>query len=357
MANADGTLPPTLRDQFLRDGYLVLPHFFDPAPILVRAKQIVEDEFSLEGHPLTKFSTGDEEGKDGSAHVGDAYFLNSGDKVRFFLEEDAVGPTGELLVPRERSVNKVGHALAVLDPVFHQFTFEERVQNVARSLGLHRDPRVLQSMLICKQPSIGGPVPEHNDSTFLYTDPPTALGFWFALEDCTPSNGCLSFQPGSHLHPPSAAPSSSGGGGASSPASRRPRLIPQADRERLGLGEERGVNRRFVRARVGDGSDQAGTTFVSLGEEREGEEAVWDDSQVRVEACEAGALVLIHGSVLHKSERNRSERSRYIYTFHMIEAEEEGAKYDERNWLQPTAKMPFSRLYAPPPAPNAPVYE
>lgn len=35
-----------------------------------------------------------------------------------------------------------------------------------------------------------------------YTDPKSALGFWFALEDCTPSNGALSFAPGSHLtHP------------------------------------------------------------------------------------------------------------------------------------------------------------
>jgi hypothetical protein len=44
-------------------------------------------------------------------------------------------------------------------------------------------------MIICKQPQIGGEVPEHNDSTFLYTDPPTALGFWIPLEACTPENG------------------------------------------------------------------------------------------------------------------------------------------------------------------------
>lgn len=32
-----------------------------------------------------------------------------------------------------------------------------------------------------------------------YTDPPSALGFWIALEKCTASNGALSFLPGSHL--------------------------------------------------------------------------------------------------------------------------------------------------------------
>jgi len=54
----------------------------------------------------------------------------------------------------------------------------------------------------------------------------------------------------------------------------------------------------------------------------------------------AGSLVLIHGNILHKSERNLSPRSRFIYTFHVIEGENE---YDEKNWLQPTEKG-FSRL-------------
>ncbi|KAG9040739.1 hypothetical protein FS837_000239 [Tulasnella sp. UAMH 9824] len=56
-------------------------------------------------------------------------------------------------------------------------------------------------------------------------------------------------------------------------------------------------------------------------------------------------LVLIHGSVLHKSERNTSSKTRYAYTFHMIESEPY-AQYDEKNWLQPTKEMPFSKLFA-----------
>ena len=39
-------------------------------------------------------------------------------------------------------------------------------------------------------------------STFLYTDPPSAVGFWIPLEKCTPENGALSFLPGSHLTAP-----------------------------------------------------------------------------------------------------------------------------------------------------------
>lgn len=35
---------------------------------------------------MTKFTTGGEDGTDGDKHVGDDYFLNSSDKIRFFFE-------------------------------------------------------------------------------------------------------------------------------------------------------------------------------------------------------------------------------------------------------------------------------
>lgn len=84
-----------------------------------------------------------------------------------------------------------------------------------RRLEANESSSVIQSMVICKQPEVGGAGPSstlsppslalptclvnsHDDSTFLYSNPLSALGFWFALEDCTPQNGCLSFVPGSH---------------------------------------------------------------------------------------------------------------------------------------------------------------
>lgn len=57
----------------------------------------------------------------------------------------------------------------------------------------------------------------------------------------------------------------------------------------------------------------------------------------------AGSLVLIHGNLLHKSEKNLSQKGRIIYTFHVIEGGE-GRAYDGRNWLQPPAEG-FTRLY------------
>ncbi|KAI0081890.1 phytanoyl-CoA dioxygenase [Panus rudis PR-1116 ss-1] len=289
-------------NQFYRDGYLRLPGFLsqdETEALLTRAKQLL-DNFSIADHPLTKFTTNDDN------HVGDDYFLTSGDKIRYFLEEDAVDKDGKLNREKQKAVNKIGHGLHELDPVFREATLNNpNIKAVARDLKFHRDPVALQSMVICKQPQIGGEVPEHNDSTFLYTDPPSALGFWIALERCTPENGALSFLPGSHLTSP--------------------------------------ITKRFVRL------PQGGTGFEQLIPPEQVPPK--PEGKYVLEACLPGDLVLIHGSVLHKSERNTSPHTRFAYTFHMIESPPY-AKYDEKNWLQPTPEMPFSKILD---APNAEV--
>lgn len=61
------------------------------------------------------------------------------------------------------------------------------------------NPVVVQSMAILKPPKVGGKVSIHQDSTFLYDDPLTLVGFWIPLQDATINNGCLWGLPGSHL--------------------------------------------------------------------------------------------------------------------------------------------------------------
>lgn len=150
---------------------------------------------------------------------------------------------------------------------------------------------------------------------FQYTDPPTALGFWIALEKCTPENGALSFLPGSHLTAP--------------------------------------ITKRFVRVPGG------GTGFEQLIPPSVENTIPHLEGKYILEACNPGKtrlipvllvylsskgdLVLIHGSVLHKSERNRSSHTRFAYSFHMIDSPPH-ALYDSKNWLQPTLEMPFPRV-------------
>lgn len=73
-------------------GYLLIPDALSTDTtegLLADAYKLLND-FSLDDHPMTKFSTGEK-----SDHVGDDYFLESGDKVRFFFEEGMHHPQNQ----------------------------------------------------------------------------------------------------------------------------------------------------------------------------------------------------------------------------------------------------------------------
>jgi len=266
-------------NDFERQGFLVLPGFVPEAAcdgLKARAEQLVAG-FAPE--TISVFSTHEQ------TRTSDEYFLTSGDKVRFFFEENAFRPDGSLRQAKELSINKLGHAMHDLDPEFERFSRTPQLAALATELGVKR-PLLLQSMYIFKQPHIGGEVNSHQDSTFLYTEPLTCLGFWFALEDATRENGCLWALPGGH---------------------------------KLGL------KKRFVRAPGG------GTAFQVLDPAPIAEEGF-----VPLEV-KKGTLVVLHGLLPHRSGANTSPRSRHAYSLHLIDGT---AVYPEDNWLRRSPEMP-----------------
>jgi len=184
-----------LRERFERDGFLVLPGFVSGAACeRLRGRMAELVEGFEPGEVQSVFST------TSTRHAQDRYFLESGDKIRFFFEEEAFDRSGALRQGKARSINKVGHALHDLDPVFDAFSRQPALAALVADLGLEQ-PLLLQSMYIFKQPRIGGEVVCHQDAAFLHTQPVSVLGLWFALEDATTLNGCMYALPGGHRGP------------------------------------------------------------------------------------------------------------------------------------------------------------
>jgi phytanoyl-CoA hydroxylase len=218
--------------------------------------------------------------------TSDDYFLESGNKISFFFEEDAFHSDGSLKQSKERSINKIGHALHDLDPVFDSFSRTPAIAELVTDLGLAK-PLLLQSMYIFKQPNIGGEVTCHQDATFLYTEPTGIIGLWFALEDANQENGCLWAIPGGH---------------------------------KLGLKS------RFARA------SEQGTKFETM------DSTPWQLDQLMPLEVRCGSLIVLHGLLPHMSYANRSPRSRQAYTLHVLDG---NSNYPADNWLQRRPELPL----------------
>lgn len=258
---------------FETDGFLVLTGFASPQACTAlrdRVHDLIAD-FDPES-VRTVFSTTDQ------AHARDAYFRESGDKVRFFFEAGAFDDAGRLTRDKHGAINKIGHALHDLDAVFAPFSHDPRLMRMAVELGLAR-PEIAQSMLIVKPPFIGGEVGMHQDATFLHTEPVSVTGFWIALEDATAENGCLFAPPGGH---------------------------------RTGLRE------RF---------HYEGDALVKTPLDP----APIDDTAAEPLEAPEGTLVVLHGLLPHRSGPNTSARRRLAYALHAVDAT---TRWSPDNWLK-----------------------
>jgi phytanoyl-CoA hydroxylase len=270
-------LTPAQRQDYVRDGYLVLPGFKSAAQLqAVRERaQAIVDAFEPAADAGV-FSTRN------PGVTADAALIASADQVHCFFEEEAFDADGRLVVPKARAINKIGHGLHERDDVFRGFSRGPALAGLAADLELQQ-PQVWQSQVIFKQPGIGGEVRWHQDATYFLSEPISVTTFWFALEDAAVDNGCLWAEPGGQRGP------------------LRERFVREGGRLRLDVLDR----------------------------------TPWPDASRAVPLpCEAGTLVVFHGLLPHYSAPNRSPRSRLAYTLHVTDGR---SAYAATNWLQRSA--------------------
>src|SRR6267378_8271958 len=117
--------------QYQRDGFLVLGDFVTAVAcdhLRARAEQLVHN---FDPHGVASiFSTHEQ------SRLANDYFLESAGEIHFFFEEDAFLPDGSLKQSKEKSINKIGHALHELDPIFSEFSRTPAIEQLIADLGI-----------------------------------------------------------------------------------------------------------------------------------------------------------------------------------------------------------------------------
>lgn len=304
-----GESAKTLKESFDRDGFLHIKGFAtleECDTMRQRMADLVTGWDPNASEPVV-FSTNQKEQE--KAQGSSDYFLDSANRIHFFLEKDAIDGDGKLKEGQEKasSLNKVGHGLHVEDTVFKEYSQSSKVKDLVHTLGWV-DPVLPQSMYIFKQPKIGGEVTSHQDSTFLHTEPrETCLGLWLSLHAATQQNGCVWCRPGSH----------------------------KEDVRRLMVRNEQHF----------EGGDKSAPQMIFKDNEQSKALEAWawegkmppgnllDSGFVPCE-CEPGDLLVIHGQVDHCSIANTSSMQRETFQLHLVEGPGEGVHWAKSNWLQ-----------------------
>lgn len=221
------------------------------------------------------------EGAAGWPNVADPdYFRNSARRIVLFWEKDTAP---ERLPPEEREqcVARLGHGLHWEDDLFRQAACHPRVADVLEGL-LGPGVNVVQTMVIYKQPRVGGEMGYHQDAAYLHSEPMTLMSAWMALDEVTEENSPLAVIPGSH----------------------RLSLQSRSEMDAEGRFHDR-----------------------PLGGARPDPEAAIPVPAPR------GSVIFFHGLLYHGSAPNRSDRPRRAYAVHYASA---ASHWPKTNWIDGT---------------------
>lgn len=273
---------------FYKNGFLVLNNYlslFDTDAVLdsidnLAIDALVKLESQWQNRKICFFSTSKGQNKShANDFVKDSYFLASRDASHIFFEQ----------IDDQYQINRIGHALHKEDyyPSL-KAVINNRMIELLQQLGYQR-PVCHLSVYIPKHGNgIGSFVRPHQENTFAYTEPQSALVLWIALEDAEVTNACMWGIPGSHRWPL--------------------KYISQVDR---------GKAQRIFKLRH---------DFHIPNFDRDREH------YLPLEVKKGDALIM-HGNFVHASPRNMSQRSRKCLSLQFIETA--NIYYPDFNWVWP----------------------
>jgi len=273
-----------LYDQFQQQGYLIVPDFI-PASVcdlLMHQASSLIGKLDLES--IQSFFS-----RNNNGYTHGQYFLNSAHDIHFFIDKNAFDSHGNIQLDKQSIINKIGHGLHEVDPVFYCFSQMASIIRLLEQINI-KNPTLLQSMYLCKQPFIGDEVDCHQDETYIWVNDGHIIGLWFALQDAMIENGCLWVLPNGHHE------------------KVRSRMIRTLDDQ--------------IKIETFDQTPWSPTTMVPL-------------------EVKKGSVIVLHGRIPHMSYRNQSRHSRHAYTLHVK------AKHQQLavgNWLSADGCGQFLQL-------------
>ncbi|KAM3156509.1 hypothetical protein ABEW05_002935 [Botrytis cinerea] len=273
--------------QFWREnGYLVIPDILSDSQKNHLLKTVHEAAQVLAG--------GGERVQKHSYLPGQESYVSPVGRAIATLSEHGFNPNVEPL----KRIQRIGCGIHRVMPPFRKAILSPFHSTLAKSLG-YKEPRIYQSLIIVKAAEVGARVVAHQDGCSGFTNPSSCTTFWYALEDCSTENGCLAVAPGSHRV---------------QPITRR--CIKNATGQPVFTDLEEPIYANI------EGVDDS-----TLPKKNEKGEFEYKKLEVK-----AGTLILMHGNLMHRSEANKSSKSRVAFNFGVVEGEH---GWLEDNYLQP----------------------